>query len=117
MTMHSKHRNSLGLQMAPAPCPRCGKPMIVIPCKCPFRRKGWALCAKCLNPACAHQMGLVKRRRGDRKSIGGLYALAQQKFIAAVPQAQASTPKDESVSQTQIEDNPDANQKPTLTEG
>ena len=77
MVMYSLKRH-LGIEIAPNPCPKCGGKMFKIPCKCPFRRKGWALCAKCLNAACGYQMGLVKRGRRDRtNSLGGLSALSQ----------------------------------------
>lgn len=67
-------RQSLGIQIAEQPCPRCGGRMMRIPCKCPFRRQGYAVCAKCLNPACAHQVGLVKRQRAVRHSgLGGAF--------------------------------------------
>jgi hypothetical protein len=91
MVMHA-HKKVAGLSFAPIPCPRCGGKLFIIPCKCPFRRKGWAICAKCLNPACAHQIGLVKRSRKDRTGMGGLHALSQQQFVAAVKEPQEPNP-------------------------
>lgn len=50
------------------PCPKCGSAMFQIPCKCPQRRAGWAVCAKCLSSKCGHIMGTQKRRgRGGRR--------------------------------------------------
>ncbi|MFA5377901.1 MAG: hypothetical protein WC455_19280 [Dehalococcoidia bacterium] len=53
-----------GINIPDVKCAKCGGPVFEIPCKCPFKRKGWARCAKCLNPKCAHQQGLVKNKRG-----------------------------------------------------
>lgn len=44
-------------------CPACGSAMVKRPCPCPFRRKGWATCAKCINKRCAKNVGLTKRAR------------------------------------------------------
>lgn len=59
-----------GINIAKVPCSKCGSAMFIIPCKCPQRRAGWATCAKCINPKCAHIQGLQKRqgRRGRRRS-------------------------------------------------
>jgi len=42
-------------------CPRCGSKMMRRPCPCPFRRAGWAICAKCVNRKCGMTVGLKKR--------------------------------------------------------
>ena len=55
-----------GIEVVENPCPKCGHSMFKKPCPCPFRRKGWATCAKCLNPKCAYTMGLTMRARGSR---------------------------------------------------
>ena len=68
MTPMGTGQKVAGIKIVEPKCPKCGGPMFRITCKCPFRRKGWALCAKCLNPACAHTMGLVKVCRGRRYS-------------------------------------------------
>lgn len=54
-----------GIIVIKTPCPKCGSAMFQIPCKCPQRRAGWAICAKCINPKCVHIIG-VQKRRGHR---------------------------------------------------
>lgn len=43
-------------------CPRCGGPMFRKTCPCFLRTRGYATCAKCLNPKCAYLMGVEKKR-------------------------------------------------------
>ena len=54
------------IEIAPNPCPECGSRMFVRPCPCRFARKGWATCAKCMQPKCAHVIGLTKKRPTQR---------------------------------------------------
>lgn len=56
-----------GIIVIETPCPKCGAAMFQIPCKCPQRRAGWAICAKCINPKCAHIKGIEKRRGPNRR--------------------------------------------------
>jgi len=42
-------------------CEKCGGPVFRKPCPCFMRNRGWAICAKCLNPKCSHTMGLKKK--------------------------------------------------------
>lgn len=44
-------------------CPSCGSKMTRRPCPCPFRRKGWATCAQCVNRRCKKTVGLEKKKR------------------------------------------------------
>lgn len=50
-------------------CPKCGGALFRKPCPCPFKRRGFATCARCLNPKCATVVGLETRKdRGRRRS-------------------------------------------------
>jgi len=59
--------DDLGLTISETVCPKCGSAMFVKRCPCPFKRKGWATCAKCAG--CGHTVGLVMRARSAR--VGG----------------------------------------------
>ena len=50
-------------------CPKCGSGLFLKPCPCPFKRKGWKVCARCLNPRCATVVG-IRRREGRRPRSG-----------------------------------------------
>jgi hypothetical protein len=52
-------------------CPKCGGPAFRKPCPCPFKRRGWTVCARCFNPACATVFG-IRRRKGRFKNPFGL---------------------------------------------
>ena len=43
-------------------CPKCKGAVFLKPCPCPFKRKGWKVCARCFNPRCATVIGVQKRR-------------------------------------------------------
>ena len=62
--MISTASHDLGLDIADVPCPHCGSGMFVKKCPCPFKKKGWATCAKCVS--CGHTVGLVMRARSER---------------------------------------------------
>jgi len=71
MALHSRAKGIAGLKTTKTPCPKCGSAMFVKPCPCPFKRKGWLTCAKCLNPACSATVGLVRRKgRAGRIAAG-----------------------------------------------
>jgi hypothetical protein len=59
----------LGLDIASVLCPSCGSAMFVKKCPCPFTRKGWATCAKCVG--CGHTVGLTMRSRSARGGAPG----------------------------------------------
>ncbi len=44
-------------------CPACGSPLVRRSCPCPFRRKGWATCAQCINKRCKKTVWLAMRKR------------------------------------------------------
>ena len=62
-------KHDLGLEIADALCPSCGSAMFKKKCPCPFRRKGWGTCAKCIK--CGHTVGLVMRERTSRAGAPG----------------------------------------------
>lgn len=49
-------------------CPRCGSPTFRKPCPCFIRNRGYATCAKCLNPKCAYTFGVNKAAKKHRNS-------------------------------------------------
>lgn len=51
-------------------CPKCHGPIFLKPCPCPFKRQGWARCARCLNPKCATVVGLERKKAGANKTRG-----------------------------------------------
>jgi uncharacterized Zn finger protein (UPF0148 family) len=55
-----------GIEVVDIRCPKCKGPAFKKPCPCPFKRKGWAICGRCFNPACATIFGITKRKRGPR---------------------------------------------------
>lgn len=50
-------------------CPKCGSHLFRKPCPCPFKRKGWKICARCVNPACATVVG-IERAKGSGPARG-----------------------------------------------
>lgn len=64
MTLHTgPNKVAVSSIVAGQKCPRCGSALVKRPCPCPFKRKGWATCAKCINKKCAANVGLTKRAR------------------------------------------------------
>ena len=55
-----------GLGLYAKPCPRCGSKMFIRGAPCFLRRTGVELVAKCLNPKCAKQIPVKKKRRARR---------------------------------------------------
>lgn len=49
-----------GLKVIATPCPKCGGAMFEKICPCKLRHHGWMTCAKCMNPKCAHTIGIKK---------------------------------------------------------
>ena len=49
-------------------CPKCGGPTFRKTCPCFIRNRGYATCAKCLNPKCAHTFGIQKSLKKHRNS-------------------------------------------------
>ena len=49
-------------------CPRCGSPTFRKPCPCFIRNRGYATCAKCLNPKCSYTFGVQKASKKHRNS-------------------------------------------------
>lgn len=58
-----------GITIEDRKCPRCNGPLFRKPCPCPFKRKGWEVCARCLNPSCATVVG-IKKKAGRRGRVG-----------------------------------------------
>jgi hypothetical protein len=64
-----------GIITIETPCPKCQSRMFQIPCKCPQRRQGWAICAKCFNPKCGTIVGIKKRREHRGRRIRNPFGL------------------------------------------
>lgn len=64
-----------GIITIKSPCPKCGSAMFQIPCKCPQRRQGWAICAKCFNPGCGTIIGVQKRKNARRGRVRNPFGL------------------------------------------
>jgi len=64
MILHANGQKVTGVEIAPGEkCAKCGSSMVKRPCPCPFKRKGWATCAKCVNRRCGTVKGLKMRAR------------------------------------------------------
>lgn len=55
--------NIPGVRIYGKPCPKCGSKMMLNACPCFIKKHGWKLCARCMNPKCAHLIGVEKSKK------------------------------------------------------
>ena len=60
-------RQVAGVGIHSKPCPKCKSAMFIKPCPCFARRRGWLVCAQCINPKCRRMIAVKTKPTKGRK--------------------------------------------------